>query len=83
MGMLPVLSPMANKNELYSNEQMLSPEESADIQSKIGTLQYCAKETRYDIAAAVNMIAQKMSESTVGVRKAISRVLAYLVYSES
>ena len=45
----------------------------------MGSLQYYAKETRYDIAAAVNIIAQQMKEPTVGVQKALNRVMAYLI----
>ena len=34
--------------------------------SRLGSMQYYAKETRDDIAAAVNMIAQKCKAPTVG-----------------
>ena len=45
----------------------------------MGSLQYYSKETRDDISAAVNIIAQQMKEPTVGTQKAINRVLAYLL----
>ena len=78
-GMRPVSTPMTSREELYSNTILLGPEDASKAQSILGSLQYYAKETRYDIAAAVNIIAQQMKEPTVGVQKALNRVMAYLV----
>ena len=75
---IPVLTPMANKTELHSNENMLEENDATNFRSRLGSLQYYAKETRDDIAAAVNMIAQKCKAPTVGAAKAVRRVMAYL-----
>jgi len=52
--------------------------QTANFRSQLGSLQYDAKETRDDIAADVNMIAQKCKAPTVGAAKAVKRVMAYL-----
>ena len=75
---IPVLTPMANKTELHSNENLLDENDATNFRSRLGSLQYYAKETRDDIAAAVNMIAQKCKAPTVGAAKAVRRVMAYL-----
>ena len=80
-GMRPVTSPMSSRQELYSNETLLGAEEAGQVQSRLGSLQYYSKEFRYDISTAVNIVAQKMKEPTVGVSKAIDRIIAYIVGS--
>ena len=75
---IPVLTPMTSKTELYSNENLLDENDAANFRSQLGSLQYYAKETRDDIAAAVNMIAQKFKAPEVGAAKAVKRVMAYL-----
>ena len=79
MGMIPVGTPMSSRAELHSDERLLTQTEASEVLSRVGSLQYYAKETRYDIVTAVNIIAQKIKEPTVGVQKAVNRVLAYLV----
>ena len=78
-GMRPVSTPMSSREELNSNETLLGPEDASRAQSILGSLQYYSKETRDDISATVNIIAQRMKEPTVGVQKALNRVLAYLL----
>ena len=65
-------------NELYSDERLLDQNGITWVQSIMGSLQYYAKETRDDIAAPVNIIAQRMHNPTEGTKKSIKRVLAYL-----
>ena len=65
-GMRPVSSPMASRDELYSNMTTLPQEQANLFQSRHGSLQYYAKETRPDIAGPVNMVAQFCKEPTVG-----------------
>ena len=71
-------TPMVNKKELYSNEILLDEQEATDFRSKLGSLQYYGKETRDDIAAEVNMVAQKCKAPTIGAAKALKRIMAYL-----
>ena len=78
-GMIPVQSPMSSRAELYSNESKVTEAEATRFRSIMGSLQYYAKETRYDIATAVNLVAQKSKEPTRGAQKALNRILAYMV----
>ena len=50
-GVLPVLTPMASKVELHSNENLLNATNATGLGSKLGSPQYCAEKTRDDIAA--------------------------------
>jgi len=79
MGMRPVQTPMKDRQELYSDMRLLSEEEATAVRSKMGSLQYYCKEWRWDCAAAVNIVAQTVKEPTEGTKKALDRILAYLV----
>ena len=64
---------------MYSNESALDDNEATRMMSIVGSLQYYAKETRYDIAVAVNLVAQTLKSPTQGTKKAVNRILAYLI----
>ena len=70
---------MSSRNELYSNESALDDNEATRMMSIVGSLQYYAKEARYDIAVAVNLVAQTLKSPTQGTKKAVNRILAYLI----
>jgi hypothetical protein len=74
----PVLSPMPDKEELYSDTRGVSEKEHKWIRSTVGSMSYFACETRWDIAYEVNRVVQFLTKPTQGTIKAIKRILAYL-----
>ena len=79
MDMNPVSAPMPERNELTSDNTPVTKKEHGWVQSIIGSLNYYATHTRYDIAYAVNRVAQYLQAPTKGTILAIRRILAYLV----
>ena len=72
-----VSAPMPYKDELYSDDTLLSEQEHKEYRSIVGSLVYYTG-LRYDIAHDVNRLSQKVSQPTKGSMKALRRVLAYL-----
>ena len=69
---------MVNRKELHSDSRGVTAEEHHWIRSCIGTLSYFADHTKYEMSAAVNIIAQTVSAPTQGTIKAVRRVLGWL-----
>ena len=75
---LNIHSPMGNKYQLLSEPTLLQGEDINIYQSIIGTLNYIACTTRYDISYPVARLAQFAARPTVGSLKAAKRALSYL-----
>jgi hypothetical protein len=75
---LNIHSPMGNKYQLLSEPELLQGEDINIYQSIIGTLNYIACTTRYDISYPVARLAQFAARPTVGSIKAVKKVLSYL-----
>ena len=56
----------------------VTPEEHQWIRSCVGTLSYFADHTKYEMSAAVNIIAQTIASPTQGTVKAVRRVMGWL-----
>ena len=78
VGVRPVAEPMANRKELYGDSRGVTPEEHQWIRSCVGTLSYFADHTKYEMSAAVNIIAQTIASPTQGTVKAVRRVMGWL-----
>ena len=74
----PASAPMPDRNELTSNRAGVTKAEHKWIRSCVGSLQYFATHTRYDIAYEVNRVAQTIAEPTKGSILALKRIMAYL-----
>ena len=74
MGYVPVTTPMSSRAELYSDERLLTPDEAQWAQSIMGSLQYYSTQTRPDITATTNLIAQKLSAPTNGMKKPLKPI---------
>ena len=77
-GVRSVAEPMVNRKELHSDSRGVTAEEHHWIRSCIGTLSYFADHTKYEMSAAVNIIAQTVSAPTQGTIRAVRRVLGWL-----
>ena len=69
---------MPDRNELTSNRAGVTKAEHKWIRPCVGSLQYFATHTRYDIAYDVNRVAQTIAEPTKGSILALKRIMAYL-----
>ena len=74
----PASAPMPDRNELTSNRAGVTKAEHKWIRSCVGSLQYFATHTRYDIAYELNRVAQTIAEPTKGSILALKRIMAYL-----
>jgi len=72
-------SPMGDKNQLIKDQTMLVGEEINEFQSKLGTINYFALTTRYDIAYPTARLSQFMSKPTKGASIALDRIMSYLI----
>ena len=70
-GVRPVPEPMCSRKELHSDSRGVTPEEHHWIRSVIGSLLYYADHTKYEMSAAVNIIAQTVASPTQGTIKAL------------
>ena len=75
-------SPMGDKNQLIKDQTPLVGEEINEFQSKLGTINYFALTTRYDIAYPAARISQFMSKPTRGASNALDRILSYLLATQ-
>ena len=80
--MLNIHSPMGNKYHLLSEPELLQGEDINIYQSIIGTLNYIACTTRYDISYPVARLAQFAARPTRGSIKAAKKVLSYLAATQ-
>ena len=69
---------MVPSTDIYKDNGELSEVDKSEYQSVVGSLNYLAQATRYDIQYAVSKLSQHMSNPTRGAHKAAYRVLAYL-----
>ena len=74
----PVTTPMYDRKELHSDENILTADQKAEYQSKQGNLAYYADSYRYDIAHETSITAQYSQNPTRGAMEAVNRILAYL-----
>jgi len=77
-----IASPMGDKRQLLSNPTLLEGEEVNRFQANLGTINYFALTTRYDISYATARISQYASRPTVGARMALDRVMSYLLATQ-
>ena len=81
MGVRPntsIGSPMPTAKTMYEDGTVLDAEGTAWYRSAVGSLNYFAVASRYDIAHAVSRLSQHAHEPTVSARAALVRVLQYL-----
>ena len=78
LGVRPVASPMADKNELYGDARGVTTAEHKWARSVNGSIAQFSKETRWGIAMETNRIAQTMESPTQGTLSALRRVMAYM-----
>ena len=71
-------TPMGDKNQLIRDPTLLVGGEVNEFQSKLGTINYFALTTRYDIAYPSARLSQFMSKPTKGANLALSRIMSYL-----
>ena len=71
-------NPMSNKWKSMENPTPLTGEEAGWYRAVVGSLNFYACATRYDIAYAVSRLAQFSSRPTVSSKVALERVLSYL-----
>ena len=77
MNVRHVSAPMPYKNEMYSDDTLLSMQQHEEYRSMVGSLVYFAL-LRYDIAHDVSRLSAVVSKPTKGAMKALNRVMAYL-----
>ena len=70
-------SPMPSKYHILHDPELLKGEDINKYQSIIGSLQYFAGITRYDISYPVARLAQYCSNPTVGSMKGVNKILSY------
>ena len=71
-------SPMANKNQILGETELLKGEDINKYQSKMGVINYYAWTLRYDIAYAASRLSQYNDKPTKGALKGLYRILSYL-----
>jgi hypothetical protein len=71
-------APMPNKSEIYADTTPCTASEHKWYRSMVGSLQWFAVMSRWDISYAVARAAQFLSAPTRGAVKAVRRILAYL-----
>ena len=77
-----IASPMGDKKQLVNYPTLLEGEEINRFQSNLGTINYFAATTRYDIAYAASRLSQYASKPTVGARMALERIMSYLLATQ-
>ena len=77
-GCKPVLAPMPEKAELFSDMRSVTEKEHQWIRSTVGSLNYFASQTRWDITYEINRVAQTLATPTQGTILALKRIMAYL-----
>ena len=75
--------PMPESKALWSDPDTLSEEDASWYRSQIGSLNYFAMTTRYDIAHAVSRLSQCAAQPTRASHTALIRVLKYLINTPS
>ena len=73
-----VKCPLPDVRSLYEQSEFLSEEAASEYRSMIGTLNYFAIATRYDIAHAVSILSQFSANPTVSSAAGVKRVMQYL-----
>jgi hypothetical protein len=72
-------SPMPTKTLFHSDPTPLSENAAAVYRHAVGTLNYFARTTRFDIAYAVSRLSSKMSQPDMGAHKSLVHLLGYLL----
>jgi hypothetical protein len=75
--------PMPDTQAMWSDMTRLTPREAQDYQRMVGSLNYFACTTRYDIAHSVSRLGQMAANPTVGAGQALLRVMRYLRANDS
>ena len=70
--------PMPKAKDLYDDSPLLDEEAAKEYRSSVGTLNFFAQATRYDIAHAMSRLGQHMAKPTEASSKALQKVLKYL-----
>ena len=76
-------SPMPNKHTMYRNNTPLEATQAGVYRSVVGSLNYFAACTRYDIAYATSRLSRHCAYPTQGNWDAMMRVLSYLKATEA
>ena len=74
----PVTAPMPDKKMIGKDTTKVNAEKHKLYRSWIGSLQYFAMWTRYDVAYPLSRLAQSLSAPTEGAFTALLRVIAYM-----
>ena len=77
-GMTTVGAPMPDKHMLTLESPTLNQEKHKKYRSIVGSLQYFATQTRYDIAHALSRLGQYNAAPTEAAWKCLMKVIAYL-----
>jgi hypothetical protein len=71
-------SPMPNREELFSDDELVSDEEASWCKSVIGSLHFLVRASRWDIAHAVSRESQFNCNPTKGTVKSLKVIAGYL-----
>ena len=71
-------SPMPRTKALYEDMELLGVHEASEYRSRVGSLNYFAMGSRYDIAHATSRLSQFSQAPTKSSQQAMERVLVYL-----
>ena len=77
-GIVPVATPMPNKQAITVDSAKLNQEKHKRYRSLVGSMQYFATQTRYDIAHPLARLAQYCEQPTEAAYQGLLRVAAYL-----
>ena len=72
-------SPMASMSVIKSDDEKLSDNDADEYRKIMGKLNYLVSTTRYDIAYSVSQCSHYTANPTVGSRRALFRILSYLL----
>ena len=78
-----IKQPIMNKKEMMKNNTLLQGDEITKFQSKVGSCNYFATTTRYDIAYAISRVRPFTNTPTIGASKTLDRILSYLLAKSS
>ena len=71
-------SPMPSREELFSDDELVSDEEASWCKSVIGSLHFLVRASRWDIAHAVSRVSQFNCNPTKGTVKSLKVIAGYL-----
>ena len=74
----PVMSPVCNKEDLYTDQTLVTGEEAKWYSSTFGMLQYFCTKTRFDIALTLSRLGTYLQHPTISAIQGMKRLLQYL-----